>query len=213
LNVETKPSDFFVGAIEFLGVVVPGAVLALLHGSAFLGVIGSSARDLNDRGLYWSVLAIASYVLGQLLLAIGEFIPDAVVNASDRYDADGWHGTLKKALPGPSCESRGDAFNRAFSYLQLENAGAAVAEIERRAGDFKLVRSLALLGIIDLAFASLNGTATPSRAFVDVVLAVMFFLRSMQLHSWRDRLAFEYATLYLNRVSGPKPQHDGPTPG
>ncbi|MBL8189914.1 MAG: hypothetical protein JNK38_18005 [Acidobacteria bacterium] len=75
-----KPSDLFVGIVDFFSVLLPGAVLAFALQLAKVGFIES---QLNHRSTQtkWIVFVLASYLLGHFVFLIGAAFLD------DWYDA------------------------------------------------------------------------------------------------------------------------------
>lgn len=64
-----KPGDFFIGVIDFFGILVPGAVLLYLQGKSLVQLVGLKLPD--DQAAQWVAFAVGSYVLGNFLLWFG----------------------------------------------------------------------------------------------------------------------------------------------
>src|SRR5438034_6916769 len=64
-----KPSDFYLGIVDFLGVLVPGAVLVFMQGHRIFPALStpSSATD-------WTIFLGTAFIAGQLLLALSELL-------------------------------------------------------------------------------------------------------------------------------------------
>src|SRR5260370_550536 len=62
--MDYKPGDFFIGVIDFFGILLPGAVLLFLRGQWLSQILG-----LNQT--MWVVFFFASYVLGHFLVGAG----------------------------------------------------------------------------------------------------------------------------------------------
>jgi len=65
--VAYKPGDFFLGVIDFFGILVPGAVLMYLHGDRLLALLGGQ-QMLDSQVSRWVAFLIGAFVLGQFLL-------------------------------------------------------------------------------------------------------------------------------------------------
>src|SRR5260370_738238 len=64
--MDYKPGDFFIGVIDFFGILLPGAVLLFLRGQWLSQILG-----LNQT--MWVVFFFASYVLGHFLVGAGGY--------------------------------------------------------------------------------------------------------------------------------------------
>lgn len=72
-----KPSDFFVGVIDFFAILLPGALLTVLllsAGEGLLDLVGEP-RGTTER---WAAFLVAAYVLGHLLQAFGGLFLDPI---------------------------------------------------------------------------------------------------------------------------------------
>ncbi len=85
-----KPADFFLGVVNFIGDLVPGAVLLSLLLARLL------PGDWQCRALWprvdWLIFGVAAYIAGQLLLAISEMLNEAV----DRFSMLVQHDSFEK---------------------------------------------------------------------------------------------------------------------
>src|SRR5262249_1798853 len=68
-NAMVKPSDFFIGVIDFFGILVPGAVLLFLDGHWLQRALNLHLP--SGRVEQWAVFLVGSYVLGHFLLGAG----------------------------------------------------------------------------------------------------------------------------------------------
>src|SRR5215472_12109136 len=66
-DMNFKPADFFLGIVDFLGVLVPGAVLAYLLDDRL-----SHIYRISPLHVHWLAFAAVSYLFGHLLLALTE---------------------------------------------------------------------------------------------------------------------------------------------
>ena len=204
-----KPSDLYLGIIDFLGILVPGMILTFLHGHLLLVLAGVRA-DAVFAAPGWALFLVASYVLGHILLGlsvpfnrIADQMPRGYLDVSELYDA------VKERLPLPAelRNSRKDGYYAAFSYLRL-HAPAALTEVERQAAEYKLFRSLTLIALLDVPLSALSGALSPARLAAALLLAAATGYRFIFLHNWTYRLAFEFYGLAV--TSAPKPTLEQP---
>ena len=203
--MDYKPSDFFIGVIDFFGILVPGAVLLFLDGFGLPDKL--QLRPLTDRIWQSAAFLIGSYVLGHFLLAAGEllqgWLPRYKSSAEVRfYKRVEEHLNPKEKPPEEVSErsrqptgeeARTDGFYRAYSSLRL-NKPAAAAEVERQMADYKLFRSLALVFALDFAMNYWLKAHWP-RLLVAGFLVVLTAVRYCLLLSWTYRITFEYYDL------------------
>ena len=196
-----KPGDFFLGVIDFFGILVPGVALLVLQGPALAELAAISlpqARNWWD----WVPALVAAYVAGHFLLGLG--VPlnrlGAVVfpEAGDRY-FQAVQGQVP--LPTSATPNRSNVFNAAFSFIRIASP-SALAEVERQAAEYKLFRSLTLLFLLDALLTALLGHGSWRRLTVDGMLAIAAGVRFLFLLLWTQRLAFEFFAL-LTRESPP----------
>lgn len=71
--MDAKPADFFIGVVDFFGVLLPGILLAALlspHQDRFFD--GFDLKPPSGDGWTVAAMVVAGYVLGHLLKALGE---------------------------------------------------------------------------------------------------------------------------------------------
>ena len=87
-----KPSDFFVSVVDFFAVLLPGAVLTALlvawavrdrEGPDLVNAVDTLGMSSFAR---WAALAVAAYVVGHVLVALGSLILDPTYD----YVYKGW---------------------------------------------------------------------------------------------------------------------------
>lgn len=202
-----KPGDFFVGAIDFFGILVPGAILIFMHRQIFFGLLGG---QLTTWGLTpWVVFFLVSYIIGHFLLAMG--VP---LNGLLRYwlpeGKDDYYKEVRELISVPRRHKiRPDVFHRVCAFIRLEN-GSAMADIERQIADYKLFRSLTLVFALDLLLMRLENNA--DRWPFSMALLILALVRYLFLLRWTYRAAFEYYVLIESeKPKAPKEQVQGPT--
>jgi hypothetical protein len=94
MEMNMKPSDLFVGVIDFFSTLVPGAIAAFFLSSEMPTPAGwPSIEHGSAEG--WVVFAVVAYVLGHLIAAVGSALLDPLYDrvyvrwrrASSRYVA------------------------------------------------------------------------------------------------------------------------------
>lgn len=196
-----KPGDFLISIIDFLGILLPGAVLIFLHGNYFLQVFNIQMPTDGQPGP-WILFFVCSYIIGHFLLGIGVRL-NRLQGLYSAEDKDDYYLQVKSeiSLPPNVKKNREDSYYRAYSFVRLYNA-AAVAEVDRQAAEYKLFRSLTLVFILDLPLAWIRDMQNWSRAFLVCVLVVLALWRFLFLLDWARRLTFEY---YFLMTKGPRP--------
>jgi len=188
--VEYKPNDLFVGVLDFFGILVPGAVLMFLHGSALLALLGKP--DLpGDKVFSWIGFLVASLLLGHFLTAIGVLL----LNRAFSWpigDVDRYYKEVEARIPLPVPSNRKSAFHRAYSYIRLKSA-PGITEIDRQVAEYKLFRGLTVAFIIDFAFAVAAGDVR--HVLVSAFVALFCWYRFASLVCWTQQMTFEYFAL------------------
>ncbi|HZD94724.1 MAG TPA: hypothetical protein VE133_10750 [Candidatus Sulfotelmatobacter sp.] len=188
-----KPGDFFVGIIDFFGILVPGAVLLYLQGrllSDYLGLYYST-----DSTVQWVVFAVGSYVAGHFVMGIsvvlnrfhGLFYSEA---------KDPFYSEAEKSisLPANVPHNRTNVFYRAFAFVRLKGP-SALAEIERQMAEYKMFRSLTLVFALDFAIQAAINSTWWFRVALSLLLSLAAARRFLYLLNWTRRITFEYYAL------------------
>jgi len=212
------PGDFYLGIVDFLGVLVPGTVLVVLQGGRF----ASAARIRNlptDSTFFlpasttqWAFLLGAGFIVGQLLLALSEHLNALVprfLRFSKAKPAKYIHALEPKAADilkaGTAAKSGPIVFHAAISYLRLE-APNAVGEVDRHMADYKLLRNLVAVFLADLLISVALAPQEPARLIFDGVLGALSFLAFARMLGWAQVLAFQYCCLVDSRKKQPSVQ-------
>lgn len=210
-----KPADFFLGVVNFIGDLVPGAILLSLL------LLRLSPCEWQCRALWprvdWLIFGVAAYVAGQLLLAVSELLNDAVDLFSRLAQHDSfeklkelenefrtvhrnlmWPGRDKEKV-GNWLERRSFAFHTALSYVRLKNATAA-AEVDHHMADYKLLRCL----LVMLPVIVWVSTHSWWLQLIELALGFVVFLAFARMYNWARYFAFDYAL----QLSGPPAPSD-----
>lgn len=204
-----KPSDFFLGVVNFLGVLVPGAVFLFL----LLRHLPAQAWLQRPN---WTAFAVAAYILGCLLLAASEILNLTVDWLTKRFlpkfdtklrevEADfrqRHHDLMCPETAGEKVEGdlndRGFRFHTALSYVRLRNAEAA-AEVDHHMADYKLLRGLVAVLLVNVAISLGIAPRNCPLLVTEAGLAALAFLCFVRMYNWTRFLAFDYA-LQLNKL-------------
>jgi hypothetical protein len=190
-----KPGDFFLGVIDFFGILVPGVALLILQRPTLAGLAASISVPQTRDWLDWVPALVAAYVAGHFLLGLS--VPlnrlDTMVfpETGDPYFQAVQH---QVPLPPNVAPRRSDVFNAAYSFIRIASP-AALAEVERQAAEYKLFRSLTLLFILDALLTIVLGPSSWRRVMIDSMLALAAGARFLFLLAWTQRLAFEFFAL------------------
>jgi hypothetical protein len=192
-----KPADFYLGIVDFLGMMVPGAVLVFLEAGWIQRVFRVSVLEPP-----WLIFAAAAYLFGHLLLASTELLNKPAQTVAFWIwflrPADEEAGRLEKLckpfLGKAASENSGANFHAALSWLRLKHAEAA-AEIDRHMAGYKLLRNLVAVFFLDLLFRLPAWRESWPRLFADLILMFLFSLAFVRMLQWAYLLAFQYCVL------------------
>jgi hypothetical protein len=185
-----KPSDFFIGAIDFFGILVPGIALLVLQGPTLSKLAAISLPEAHDWW-DWVPALVAAYVAGHFLLGLGVPLNRlAAVAFPDNQDPYFQAVRNQVPLPPQADPTRTNMFYAAFSFIRISSPNA-LAEVERQAAEYKLFRSLTVLFVIDALLTAAFGPWSVRRIAVDGVLALGAAARFLFLLIWTQRLVFE----------------------
>lgn len=195
-----KPNDFSLGIIDFLGILLPGAILMFLHGNFLIQIFGTQITIDGQLGL-WVAFFVWSYIIGHFLLGVGvplnRLLKFTLAKKNHRF-YDEVASEIK--LPPGTPANREDCFYRAYSFVRLYSA-AAIVEVDRQAAEYKLFRSLTLVFLLDTPLAWIKGALNGPRAALTIVFAGLALARFLFLLAWTQRLAFEF--YHLLKTEGP----------
>ena len=209
----TKPNDFFLGVIDFFGIVVPGAILLFFYREQFTAFLELS----EDTSVWWIAFFVVAYVLGQLLHSVGESLSDWVDRTEcNPYEKSNHYYTkintriitadpkilLEIAWPETNGGlAKRDAFSYAYRYLRASQKSnqTVLADIDRRMADYKLFRSLVFVFALDL----LHGPEG-SRYTLDGIFFTLAILRFLYLYDGAQRITFQYYLLLADCQDNPQ---------
>jgi hypothetical protein len=175
--VMTKPSDFFLGVMDFFGVLLPGAALVYLIQPAFINVTFTLwSPHTESQG--WVLFLVLAYIAGHLLQAIGGdlldkrayekwFLPKedpnffaakkAVKNCTDiDENSEAAKTLLARVDKTKTVDPTGSHYDWCLSYLRLYGPAGAI-EVDRNQGNSKFFRSMALVFFVGTIVGTLHG--------------------------------------------------------
>lgn len=192
-----KPSDVFVGVLDFFAVLMPGALLSLFaleraENSVFNGVI---LPKLQGDAQGWAVFIFSSYLIGHFIFLLGSQLDRVYDSTYRKYKSRNGNPLLdyakeiKRRQLGDDNVDITNMFKWARANVQLQNPTAA-AEISRLEADSKFFRSLIIvLLIIGLVFANRAASLPAIGCFA---LMLLSFWRCFEQRWKFTRLTYEY---------------------
>ena len=196
--MDTKPSDFFIGVMDFFAILVPGAIFTfMLAPWATREVFGPILPTINSNETGWAAFILAAYVLGHLLHHLGsvfDYTYDHIyVKAKRKHGEDFLLKKTREIMNKDLGQDNGlSAFVWAGSYVRLKSATAAL-ELDRSGGDSKFFRSLCLVAFANgLAFLW-QGQLLP--AIVALLVAVFSWARFAKRRWDTSQRTYEYFIL------------------
>jgi len=196
-----KPGDFFLGVIDFFGILVPGIALLALQGST-LAHLTAIPLPRGENWWDWVPALVAAYVIGHFLIGLGASL-NHLLPAVYPEDKDHYFQEVRNQVPVPPgvTLTRLEVYHAAFSFIRIASA-SALTEVERQAAEYKLFRSLTLLFLIDALLSAATGSWSGRRLAADAILTLGCCARFLYLLFWTQRLAFEFFAL-LTRQTPP----------
>lgn len=172
-----KPSDFFVGVLDFFSVLLPGALLAYLgRGFADKHVFVAPLTALHGPVEGWVAFAFASYLLGQFtFLVSATFMDDLYDHTYLRYRRRKGDAVMEKArnLQGENTSIIG-TLKWANAFVRLHSAcmGDILDQLEATSKFFRSVTVVLMVFAVVLLFWGRSAAA-----LVCAVLILLSFWR------------------------------------
>ena len=146
-----KPSEFFVGVLDFFAILLPGAIATAIL-SQRLGpfIVGPLIPAPGGVSGTWAAFLISAYFLGHLMFLVGSYI-DPLYNAiRERFNPYGNASAyqcatrVRDALVDESERAALNTFQWARAVL-LTKSPAAAEDVHRLEADSKFFRSLLIV--------------------------------------------------------------------
>jgi hypothetical protein len=207
--MNAKPGDLLLSVIEFFGILVPGTAFALLHGDRLLSPFGVSLHAPGSA-TDWIPTFLVAYVLGHFLLGFSVWFNKVAAKGLSTVTRQYFEAVQEQVvLPAGAKRSPEAVFYSAYSFIRLSSP-AALAEVERQAGEYKLFRSLTLLVLLDVPLSWSFGLLSTSRLAADLVITALAFYRFQWLYDWTHQLVFDFfLQLHAPPSSSPPPRPAG----
>jgi hypothetical protein len=197
-----KPSDFFIGVLDFFAILLPGAA------AAYLIAEQASARHWHSTLSGWSAtaaFAMVAYVLGHLIFLLGAYLDSAYDRRMRRQRSWRDEGTYRaaaaiRAKRTPSLDGASfSTFKWCRAFVAL-HAPTAKQELEYYEATSKFFRSLVVLfALIAAALVASQMQQLPANRLVlaatAAVLGWLCFLRFCDQRSKLTELAYAYVVL------------------
>jgi hypothetical protein len=207
-----KPSDVFIGVLEFFGIILPGAVLVFLLQDIIAPVFQPLVPHLDNELPRWIAFLFASYIAGHFLHSLGflldRFLYDNLYSSLQFAKKKGSDFLLSRAKQiivsryGVSSEDidHMNIFMWAGSVVRTLNL-AASQELDRGGAESKFFRSWFYVFFVGFVL-SLVHQSIPS-AIICFVLTFLSLWRFMDLRWKNAQLTYEYF-LILSHSEQPK---------
>jgi hypothetical protein len=205
--VSAKPSDFFIGVLDFFAVLLPGALATYAFHQE--GLAARVLERVPTGAAGWVAFALSSYLAGHLIFLMGAGL-DASYDRQRRRKrtpadertfqaADALRKKLFVELDGASLST----FKWAKAYVHLR-APEACSEIERFEATSKFFRSLVVLFILGGVYVvAKRGDATFGERLPALVVCFVLMCASFSRfcdQRWKStELAYLYAILLYDR--------------
>ena len=189
-----KPDDFFIGIIDFFGILLPGSIVVFLYNEWFLEVAEIKV-NLCGEATQWIAFIVSSYVIGHFVLGAGDPL-NRLLEIFSPARKDLYYQEVKERifLAPAIAKDRINAFYRAYSIVRLESP-VAISKIERLTAEFKLFRGLAVVSLLSLLVTLVSVPPDWNRPLIACVVFVFALWRFLFLLNWAQRLTFEYYAL------------------
>ena len=186
-----KLSDLSLGVIDFLGILILGAIMTFLHGELLLRPLGVSIGTLQTLA-GWIPVFVVSYVLGHFLLGFSEPLNRLAAYFRSK-ETEAYYQAVRKRLKLPLDvpDNRMNFFYSAFSFIRIHSPEAMV-ELERQAAEYKLFRSLTLLFLLDIPLVAFSSSFSLPRLLSSIVIVCLSAYRFQWLLNWTYQLAFDF---------------------
>jgi hypothetical protein len=150
-----KPSDFFIGLVDFFSILLPGAILTYLQ-LDFLNMLLNGVFNNEESTKFTFAFLISSFVIGHFVYALGSLL--------DIYFYDGVRKlfyptkldmaytdatSIKKNFSKENVSDSVNTFKWAKSVIQIKNP-EMIHAINKLEADQKFFRSFAIVALIIL---------------------------------------------------------------
>lgn len=176
-----KPSELFVGVLDFFAILLPGAIAtAILTPKISPYIVGPLIQSPTDETGQWAIFLACAYFLGHLIFLVGAYIDRFYnllrqwLNPDENESAYQCATRIKNEFLDKNEQKALNTFQWARSVLLL-SCPMAAADVHRLEADSKFFRSLLVVCALSAVvfFAGGNGVA----GSLSLVLALPCFAR------------------------------------
>jgi hypothetical protein len=192
-----KPGDFFVSVVDFFGILVPGALLALLILAPAQRYLfnGEVLPHVDGEPATTGLFLVMAYVCGQATEAVGSFLLDWVTDHTYRASKAKSSQALIERVRELRKQIIGDAgiVQSDFRWARLwvrTTSPEGFAAIERLGANAKFFRGLAVVFAIGALLFLYEGHI--GLAIAAALLFLLWLYRDAVQRWQRDKAAFEY---------------------
>ncbi len=192
-----NPANFYLGVVELFAIILPGAMLTFLLGSAFptmLSAAEQSSRHLLDNAAFRAIgFVVISYVIGHFLAALGYFVMDPIFDIyylSDRAQRLRTLATRARATVNGIIElgdTRDEQIRWTLAYISLYSPQAST-RLDSLEADCKFFRNLSAATLLSfLLIDSLYYSRCEAGVTVDLgfrLFLIIAFLFLVMWHRW-----------------------------
>lgn len=177
----SKPSEFYVGVLDFFAILLPGAIAtAILAPRIGHFVLGPLVAVPTSEAGNWAAFFVFSYFLGHLIFLVGSYI-DRVYNTVRKRIAPYGNESayqcatrIRDLLVDEGERKALNTFQWARSVL-IAKCPAAAEDVHRLEADSKFFRSL--LVVCALSSIAFFFGSKPAEGFVTLLLVPLCFAR------------------------------------
>jgi hypothetical protein len=191
-----KPGDVFLSILGVFAILVPGALLAYLLSDDAISWARHRLPAVSDPAERWVAFAIAAFLLGQALYALGSWLLDPLYGfiyvpyktaKKRRRGLHSLQARIRDLMGVDATVTTSYPWARAFVGVRNPNAATA---IERLDADSKFFRALTL-ALLFTAFRLVSSSGWLTCGAL-VLLASAAFLRFCHQRWERDETAYEF---------------------
>ncbi|MCX6597809.1 MAG: hypothetical protein NTV70_15730 [Acidobacteria bacterium] len=165
-----KPSELYLGVLDFFAVILPGAIAAaILQQALGAAVFGSLMTVPKSETAQWAAFLMSAYLLGHLIFLVGSYLDPVYDGLRKRLSAkEQPGGLLRSTAIQESLEKNQEAYVRAtairnsllapedqqavnsFQWARavlVSKCPAAAADVQRLEADSKFFRSFVMVSI------------------------------------------------------------------
>jgi hypothetical protein len=212
---DAKPSDFFLGIIEFFAIVLPGAALIYLIQPWTARFVPPQLQPLDETAR-WIAFLVLAYVVGHVLHALAGKFDKSVYDSFYLRRAEPSHYDAVQLVKNKKLEAlrentklsntlyaralfrAGDdasgthLYDWCLSFIRLQSPAAA-AEVDRCQADSKFFRSLAVVMVAAAAVSAAGGS--PIAAGVSFLVLLFSIWRFCALRWEATKRVYEFYLL------------------